>query len=386
MKIAVVANTGWYIFNFRRNLISALRQAGHEVVAVAPEDDYCNALRREGVPVLCIPLDVAGTHPRRELRSVLALRQVLRREGADLVLSYTPKGNLYTAMSSVGLPLRQIANVSGLGRAFVRAGLLNQFVRLLYRIGFRRASWVFFQNDDDRNFFVSEGLVDPSRSERIPGSGVDLTRFAPVPLPTSSQSRSPSTQVTFLLVARMLWDKGVGEFVEAARRVRVQRPSARFRLLGFLDPGHPSGISAEKLQSWVQEGVVEYLGATDDIRPVIAQADCVVLPSYYREGVPRSLLEAAAMGRPLIATDSIGCRDAVSDQITGFLVPPRSASELARRFVDIIDMPAERRSEMGQRGRQKMEQEFAEQIVIQRYLHLAAALAPEAAMPNRQDP
>lgn len=379
MKIAVVANTSWYIFNFRRNLISALREAGHDVVAIAPEDDYFHALNREGVQVLPIPLDVAGTNPLRELRSVVGLRQVLQRENIELVLSYTPKGNLYTAMSSMGLPLRQIANVSGLGRAFVRGGWLNRFARLLYRVAFRRAIWVFFQNDDDRRFFVSEGLIDARKSERIPGSGVDLARFATVPLPASCAPESSDSHVTFLLVARMLWDKGVGDFVEAARQVRAQRPSARFRLLGFLDPGHPSGISRETMQAWEQEGVIEYLGATDDIRPAIGQADCVVLPSYYREGVPRSLLEAAAMGRPLIATDSIGCRDAVTDQVTGFLVPPKSVADLTRRLVDIIDMAASDRSEMGRRGRKKMELEFAEQIVIQRYLNVVSTLVPSGA-------
>lgn len=370
MKLAVVANTGWYVFNFRRNLIAELRRAGHDVIVVAPPDDYCDRMQRAGVEVHNFPLNASGTNPWRELASVLALRRILRDKAVDMVLSYTPKGNLYAAMAMSGLSCRQIANVSGLGRAFVQRGLLTSLVRLLYRFAFRRASWVFFQNDDDRRAFLEAGLVDPEKSERIPGSGVDLTRFAPVPLPSSRAVDSSSAPVTFLLIARMLWDKGVGDFVEAARYVREQRPSARFRLLGFLDPDHPSGVPRKTMDAWIEENVIEYLGTTDDIRPSIANADCVVLPSFYREGVPRSLLEAAAMGRPLITTDSVGCRDAVTDGTTGFLVPPRAVPVLVDRLIQVVDMPSARREGMGLQGRAKMEREFAEQIVIKRYLDL----------------
>lgn len=366
MKIAVVANTSWYLYNFRRNLMHALKAAGHEVVAVAPEDDYSPRLQNEGVPFRSIPLDGASTQPLRELRSVRSLARVLREEAPQVVLSYTPKGNLYVALALLGTDIRQIANVSGLGRAFVEQTWLTRLVRILYRFAFGRAAWIFFQNEDDRQVFLAQGLVPREKAERIPGSGVDLSRFTV----DASPGNDSKSGATFLLIARMLWDKGVGEFVSAARTVRALDPSARFQLLGFLDVVNPSAIPKATVDGWVHEGVVEYLGPTDDIRPHVAAADCVVLPSFYREGVPRSLLEAAAMGRPLITTDATGCRDTVDHGQTGYLCRPRDATDLAEKIMAFLRLPLETRQTMGAQGRAKMEREFDEQFVIKRYIEV----------------
>ena len=224
-----------------------------------------------------------------------------------------------------------------------------------------RSAWIFFQNDDDRKVFVDAGLVDVSKIERIPGSGVDLSRF----VPTNIECRGEAP--TFLLIARMLWDKGVGEFVEAGHLIRARHSAARLQLLGFLDVANPSAVPREAVETWVREGVVEYLGTTDDVRPYIGAADCVVLPSY-REGVPRSLLEAAAMGKPVITTDATGCRDTVDDEVTGFLCRPRDAQDLSDKMLRLISMSSAERQAMGMRGREKMVREFDERIVIERYL------------------
>jgi glycosyltransferase involved in cell wall biosynthesis len=185
--------------------------------------------------------------------------------------------------------------------------------------------------------------------------------------------------VTFLLVARMLRDKGIGEYVGAARTLQRSRPGmARFLLLGFLDAGNPSAISADEMARWVADGSVEYLGPSDDIRPHMAAADCAVLPSYYREGVPRSLLEAAAMGRPVITTDSVGCRDAVEDGVTGFLCRPRDVADLTRNIERFIDMPPTARVAMGRQARARMEREFDERLVIHQYLKVVDGVAPAA--------
>jgi glycosyltransferase involved in cell wall biosynthesis len=373
LRIALVANTGWYLYNFRRNLMHALREAGHEVVAISPHDEHAGRMPGEGFRHRPIPLDGGGTNPIVELGSLRALRRALAQERADLVLSYTPKGNIYAGLAALGLPVRQLANISGLGRVFVEDTRLTLLVRRLYRFSLGRAAWVFFQNEEDRAIFVGSGLVDSALAERIPGSGVDLDRFRPQPPVVRGDAPK-----TFLLVARMLWAKGIGEFVEAARSVRARHPAVRFQLLGAIGDG-PAAVPRETIENWAREGVVDYLGTTDDVPACLAAADCVVLPSYYREGVPRSLLEAAAMAKPLITADSIGCRDAVDDGVSGFLCRPRDIGDLAAQMERFLALSPAERAVMGAAGRARMEREFDEKIVIARYLGIIDRLQAQAA-------
>ena len=368
MRIAVVSNTCWYLFNFRLNLMLALQASGHTVIAVAPNDAYAQRIRDAGIAFEAVPISGGSTQPLRELQSVQRLGAVFRRQQVGLVLSYTPKGNLYSALACIALRIVFVPNVSGLGRAFIRKSLVTQVAKALYRLTFSRAHRVFFQNLDDMAVFVTSGLVQKANAERLPGSGVDLTRFVPMPLVAK-----PNDQTVFLLVARMLWDKGVGEYVQAARTVRAVHPGARFQLLGFLDVANPSAVPRADIEVWVAEGVVDYLGPTDDVRPCLEQADCVVLPSY-REGVPRTLLEAAAMARPIITTDAPGCRDTVIDSKTGFLCRAADASDLAEKILRFIAMTPDARLAMGQNGRTFVEKNFDERLVIQSYLKLANEL------------
>jgi glycosyltransferase involved in cell wall biosynthesis len=365
MRIAVVANTAWYLHNFRRNLMRALQQDGHHVIAVGGDGPFGQRLREQGFEHHAVPFSSAGTQPWRELATVLALRGVLRRERVQLVLSWTPKGNLYAALASRGLPpgprWQQIMNVSGLGRAVTSPGPASRVVDFLYRHTVPRAAWVFFQNEDDRQLFLGRGYVPQARTSRLAGSGVDLDAFRPAPLP----SVEPGACV-FLLVARLLWDKGVGEYVEAARSLRATWPQARFQLLGALDASPRSGVSRAMLAGWVAEGVIEYLGETDDVRPYLRAADCVVLPSY-REGVSRALLEGAASARPLIATDVPGCREVIDAGRSGLLCRSADAHDLAAQMLQMLKTAPQERTRMGQAGRQKMEREFDEQLVIDAY-------------------
>jgi glycosyltransferase involved in cell wall biosynthesis len=259
-------------------------------------------------------------------------------------------------------------NISGLGRAFVQPGPLGRLVTILYRLTVGRAAWMFFQNDDDWRFFVDQGLVQRAQSSCLPGSGVDLQRFPAAPMPTCADGTC-----IFLMVARLLWEKGVGEYAAAAQQVRLTHPLARFQILGPFDDSPRRGVSRAALQAWVDSGSVEHLGETDDVRPFLQAADCVVLPSY-REGVPRSLLEAAATARPVITTDAVGCRQAVDDSITGLLCRPRDASNLAEKMLQIIETDSEQRRKMGLAGRAKMEREFDERMVIDAYRDRIAAV------------
>ena len=384
MRIAVFANTSWYLYNFRLNLMQAFIAAGHEVVAVGPPDDYVNKLITAGIRHRAIPLAGASVNPLRELHTVWALHRIFRNDDIDVMLSYTPKGNIYGAMAAAMNGLPTVPNVSGLGRVFIRRSPLTWLVKQLYRFTFARAARVFFQNREDLELFVRIGLVSAGKSERLPGSGVDLARFAPVQQAAHNPVLLPqvkegwlagSERLVFLLVARLLWDKGVGEYVEAARKVRQKYPAAEFRLLGFLDVQNPSAIPRAQVEAWVEEGVVNYLGSTDDVLPFLHDADCVVLPSYYREGCPRTLLEAAALAKPIITTDAPGCRDTVDDGVTGFLCRLRDADDLANKMLRMIEMGRDDFEAMGQRGREKMKREFDERIVINRYLDVVGEIA-----------
>ena len=252
----------------------------------------------------------------------------------------------------------------------MRDGALARLVLRLYRHALQRAVRVFFQNADDEAMFIRRGLIDRARSVRIPGSGVDLDRFAAAPPPAldAASASSPVPSTSFLMVARLIREKGVEEFAEAARIVRQQVADARFTLLGPFDAHSASRIEPDQVRRWVEEGSIAHAGMTDDVRPFIAAADCVVLPSFYREGVPRTLLEAAAMARPLITTDMPGCRDAVEDGVNGYLCPPRDARALADAMLRFAALPTHERRAMGQRSRDKAVREFDERIVIDRYL------------------
>jgi glycosyltransferase involved in cell wall biosynthesis len=367
-RIAVITNSAWNLVNFRLGVLDALRAQGHRPVAVAIPDTSVDKLRATGHEYVPLALQPAGTHPLRELAALFALRRLLVRGEFDMAFTYTPKVNIYVGLARKGLALRHVPNVSGLGRVFASRSALQPLVTQLYHLAFDAADTVVFQNEEDRTMFTARGIVEASRTVRVPGSGVDLARFAPRP------PRPADGRTVFLFVGRILRDKGAVEFVEAARAVRRTRSDVEFRMLGISDSDNPAAIAPQEIRAWQDEGVVDYLGATDDVRPALADADCVVLPSY-REGLPRSLLEAAAMGKPCITTDAPGCRDAVVDGETGLICAVRDAASLASAFRRFLDLPAAARSALGERGRARVEREFDERIVVRTYVDIAARLA-----------
>jgi len=361
IKVMIALNSAWNLINFRSGLIKALVAQGYEVIAVAPFDEYALQLGVLGCRFIPLPMDNMGTNPGRDLLLLARYFKLMRSERPDVFLGYTVKPNVYGSLAAHALRIPVINNVAGLGKVFIDRDFLNNLVRVLYRISLSRSSKVFFQNDEDRQLFISGGLLSEAIASRLPGSGIDLMKFQPTSL-------SASSNVRFLLIARMLWDKGVGVYVEAARLLNLRGISAEFCLLGFLDVKNPSAISRAQMDEWIAEGIVRYLGVSDNVRDEIAQADCVVLPSFYREGTPRALLEAAAMARPIITTDSVGCRDVVDDGLNGYLCKPKDVVDLADKMEHFLRMSPHEREVMGLYGRSKMERDFDERIVIKKYL------------------
>ena len=372
MHVLMTVNAAWNIWNFRRPLVQALHADGHRITILAPPDGAVPDLEALGCRVLPLQMSVKGLNPIEDLHLVRRFKRAFREERPDIVLSYTIKNNVFGALARRSPPLPFVPNVTGLGTAFLSGNMLQTVAETLYRTAFAPLPVVFFQNADDRALFIERRMVRPDQARLLPGSGIDLEHFRPVPLPGAGQP------TTFLMIARLLRDKGVVEFVEAARRIRKTHPGTRFQLLGATASENRTAIDTATLADWLEEGVVEHLGTTDDVRPAIAAADCVVLPSY-REGAPRTLIEAAAMARPLIATDVPGCRAVVEEGLTGLLCAPRDAGSLAEAMHRFLALPAVERAGMGRRGRDKMVREFGQERVIEAYREVIAALVPDSA-------
>lgn len=367
--VMISANSFWNIVNFRAPLIMALVDKGYRVVIAAPGADL-NWARAHGAEAIRIAVDRSGLNPLRDARLSLEYLRLFHRYDPDFYLSYTAKPNIYGSMAARFSGVASLPNVSGLGTAFISDGLLSRFVGLLYRFAFRHCPIVFFQNPDDRNLFSERKVIRPAQARLLPGSGIDLARFVPVPPPNDGRH-------CFLFVGRLLGDKGVREFAEAARLLKPEQPGWRFQLLGSLDEGNRSGIRSQELRQWIEQGLVEHLGHADDVRPYIAAATAVVLPSY-REGLPRSLLEAAAMARPLVATDVPGNRQLVEHGVNGLLCEVRNPQSLADAICQMGMMEAHLRTEMGRASRALAERSYGVEKVIDAYREALAQLAPAA--------
>ncbi len=360
MKIAVVLNTSWNIYNFRSGLIDSLQNAGHEVYAVAPEDEYTKHLLEKGCRYEKVTMDSRGANPFKDLALTFELYRIYKRIRPDVILHFTIKPNIYGSFAAYLLKIPVINNVCGLGTVFLKKGLVYKIAKLMYRLSFQYPSKVLFQNDEDRNLFVHENLIQPSKADIVPGSGIDLEKFVFESLPRNKE-------FTFLLISRLIHDKGIFEFIEAIRKLKEKGIKAKYQLLGAIDEKHKSGIPEKIIRSWIDSGTVEYLGRTEDVRAYIKNADCVVLPSY-REGTPRTLLEASSMGRPVITTDVAGCNNVVVDNVNGLLCRIKDPDDLATKMEMMHNLHYDEREAMGRQGRKRMEILFNEKVVIDKYL------------------
>jgi glycosyltransferase involved in cell wall biosynthesis len=376
MKFVFYANTDWYLYNFRLSTARQLLEEGHDVVMLSPPGEYGHRFAEHGMRWVQLPMDRASLNPLREMQTIRALTRVLRDEQPDLLHNFTVKCAIYGALAARRARVPAVVNaVAGMGYVFASDAMLARTLRPMVKLLMRgtlghKDSRLILQNPDDADAFVRARLVPQQHIRVIRSSGVNLERFVPV------EPVVEPRPLRVLLAARLLWEKGIGEYIEAARLLRAQGRNIEFVLAGSPDPGNPRSASREQAQAWVAEGLVDWRGHVDDMPSLMRSVDVIALPSYYREGVPKSLIEAAACGLAIITTNLPGCREVVSDDgIDGLHVEPRCARSLAGCIAKLDD-DRELVRRLGDHARRKAMEHFDEQMVIRRTIEVYDELLP----------
>lgn len=356
--ILLVGNTAWSMYNFRGNLMKSFVKRGYSVSVLSPYDnEFFPLIESTGAKCYDLPISAKGTNPMEDIKLIFHIKKYIKELNPDIAFFYTIKPCIYGSFAARMAKIPFIPFTTGLGYTFIVDNWVSKLARKLYKWAFKGASKVWFLNDDDKNAFLEHNIIPEEKAFILRGEGVDINRFEVKEMPQ---------EVSFLLMARMLWDKGVGEYVEAARILKKEYPNISFNLLGFLNVDNPSAITEKQMNEWVEEGIVNYLGFTKDVVPYIEKTTVSVLPSY-REGLGMVLVEAASMGRILIASNCVGCKETIDEGVNGFLVPVKDAKALADAMRKVIEMPYKERVAMGLAGRRKVEREFAEDRVFEIY-------------------
>jgi glycosyltransferase involved in cell wall biosynthesis len=363
--IALVANSTWNIYNFRLNLIDKFLAEGMDVVVIAPVDEYLTykeqypTVRHYGLRMM----DRDSTNPIKDILLLLELVRKYKKIKPDIILHFTNKPNIYGGIAAKIVGIKSIAVVTGLGYAFINKGLVRAMMTWLYRISGGFHQKFIFENIEDRELFAELGIVSGDRAVSVKGCGVDTTWYHPYP------NGQVKDKTIFTFIGRLLYDKGIREFVEAARQIKTNLQDVAFWVVGELDAENPATIDKDDLIKWVEEDIIYYHGFVKDVRPIIGESDCIVLPSY-REGLPRIIIEGMAMSKPVITTHVAGCEETVDQGINGFLVPMKDVSGLVTSMKEFISLSSENKHIMGQNGRRKVIKEFDDKKIAQHIFDL----------------
>lgn len=370
MKIALVANSTWNIYNFRQNIINKLLEEGHEVAVIAPVDEYLDY--KEKYPNVTHfglkSLSRDSTNPFRDLLLTLELIRRYSQVKPDLIIHYTNKVNIYGGIASRIKGINSVAIVTGLGYPFIHSGFIQKVTSLLYKFTSKFHKKIIFENIADRELFEDRSIIKKGKGISIKGCGVDVNYFKP-----SSNGVAKNNKLTFVFIGRLLYDKGITEFVEAAKIIKNKNKNVQFWVVGDLDPGNPAAINKDKLAEWVNNEYIEYHGFHRDVRQFILKSDCVVLPSY-REAIPRTITEGMAMGKPVISTDVAGCREAIEEEFNGYLVEVKNKNSLAGAMQDFIELSPEAKKQMGNNGRKKALDEFDDRKIANNIYEIVSNL------------
>jgi glycosyltransferase involved in cell wall biosynthesis len=361
-KIALVANSAWSVYNFRLDLVRHLL-IRFDVLIIAPEDEFAAELVKTGCNFQHIRFNNRSENPMRDYALYRSLKKIYGLEKPDIIFHYVIKPNIYGSLAAAGIGIQSVAVITGLGYAFDRRNWLNRIVSFLYRIALKKTSETWFLNLEDANLFVQRKLVSPQKLKILPGEGINTDYF----FPQANKAVARSKAFQFLMATRLLKSKGVAIFVEAAGMLKNKYRDVRFELIGFFEKNHPDSITESELRYWQRKNIIHYSGFAKDVRPFLRQADCFVFPSFYHEGIPRCLLEAAAMEVPIITSRITGCKDVVQEGLNGFLCKPNHAGDLAARMEEMMGLTNAARSELGRNGRKQVTEKFGIGRILTEY-------------------
>lgn len=367
-KVLIAINFDEGLFNFRRELLEALLDGGYEVHVAVPAGEFTGTLKKMGCVFHDTVLRRRGTNPLQELALLRTYERILGRVRPDVVLTYTIKPNVYMGFLCGRRKIPYLTTITGLGTAVEGNGPLQHLTRVLYRAALKHAATVFFQNRTNEKMFRDRGIA-PGRHRMLPGSGVNLERFAYQQFPEGSE-------VGFLFISRIRKEKGIEEYLDAAAAIRARHPQTRFRILGFLEEDYTGRERFARLQA---DGVIAFIGSVEDVRPYIRESQCIIHPSFYPEGMSNVCLESAACGRAVITTDHPGCRETVRDGVSGFLIRRQDSADLIDKIERFLALPREERIRLGRNGRLYMEEQFDRKIVVGHYLDAVREITEETA-------
>ncbi|HIP44809.1 MAG TPA: glycosyltransferase family 1 protein [Sulfurospirillum arcachonense] len=366
-RIVLVSNTSWSMLKFRLGVMKSLVEKGYDVIIIAPRDKHSDEFKELGCHYIELAMDNKGSNIFKDLRMVYKLQKAYKKLDPDLIFHYTIKPNIYGTFAAFLAKKRSIAVITGLGYTFIHDTVTAKIAKYLYKVSLKHSEKVWFINVEDKNKFLLAELVAEEKMELLPSEGINVDTFTPITV------KREDNIFRFILIARLLWDKGVGEYVKAAKVLAKKYDNVECQLLGFIDAQNPKAISKEQVDDWVQKGYVNYLGPTDDVKPFIAKADCIVLPSY-REGVSMILMESAAMQKPLIATNVPGCRDLINSSVSGYTCQMQDYQDLVAKMEKMLHLSEKQRQKMGKEGRKLMVEEYNENLVIEKYLQVIRKL------------
>ena len=361
--IAFVSNSAWSVYNFRLDVIRQFNKSGYAILVIAPDDDFSNLLVNEGCQYVSVDFNNRSKNPFNDLNLYRQLKSVYKKYRPDFIFHYVIKPNIYGSLAAAKYSLKSISVITGLGYSFAKKNWLYELTKFLYKKALKKTEEVWFLNNEDANIFASEKIVNKKKIKILPSEGVNTEYFSP-DFKTTLQRQN---NFTFLMSTRLLRSKGVSVYVDAARILKKKNYKVNFELIGFFEKQHPDSISEDELKKWRTEGLINYSGFAKDVREYLINADCFVFPSFYNEGIPRCLMEAASMELPIITSFSRGCKEVVNDNLNGFVCNLNDPFDVADKMEKIINLSAEERKLMGKNGRDLVIKKFNVRQVIEEY-------------------
>jgi len=360
-KIILVSNTSWSFFKFRKGLIQKLIQAGHQVFLLSPRDQHVEDLEALGASYIELThMAAKGINPFRDYQCYRELKKLYKSIQPDIIFHYTIKPNIYGTYAAYKGRFKNIAVVTGLGFTFINKGIVPAIAKQLYKVFLAKATMIWFLNQDDKNLFIRENIVPEKKVQVLNGEGIDCDVFAPM------QGTRPSSQIEFLFIGRILIDKGIREYYQAASILKSTYPNIQCSVLGYLNAENPMAVKTSDFEQWVSEGTIHYYGSSENVSSFISNSSCIVLPSY-REGLSMVLLEGASMAKPLIASDIAGCKEVIDEGVNGYLVKPMDGQDLADKMKLFYLLSDQAKVEMGEQSRKKAIREFSMDIIYESY-------------------